>query len=162
MAGAQPRPAGRPGDRRALLARVHIARKEMALDEIAYRALLLRVMGQESAADATDAQLTRVLAEMTRLGWKPKSGRRLSQRPDIRMIHAIWTDIRRLICDGSLDFDADQALRTFVARQTKSQKNPAGITSPEWLRGADVTKVIEGLKGWRARLLAAKREPADG
>jgi phage gp16-like protein len=146
--GAQPRPWD---DRRAMQAKVHIARKEMALDEGTYRALVLRITSRESTASATNAELGALLAEMKRLGWTPRTGKRHSHLPNVRMIHAIWADMRPLLKDGS-----DQALRGFVARQTKSPKNPAGVGSPEWLKGAEANKVIEGLKAWRSRLMQAQ------
>ena len=63
------------------------------------------------------------------------------------MIHAVWRDIVALQGHG----DA-AALRAFVQRQTKTSTNPAGITSPEFLTGDAANSVLEGLKGWRARL----------
>jgi phage gp16-like protein len=153
--GAQPR---QWDDRRAMQAKVHIARKEMALDDGTYRALLLRITSRESTANCTNAELGALIAEMKRLGWTPRTGKRHSQQPAVRMIHAIWADMQPMLKDGS-----DQALRSFVARQTKSAKSPAGVGSPEWLKGADANKVIEGLKAWRARLLQAQgKEKGNG
>ena len=145
-----------PGGRRALLARVHIARKEMGLGEDAYRALLLRVTGEESAGDATYAQLVKVLADMTRLGWKPKNATRRSEKPHVRKIWALWTSMKMLLADPSR-----VALQSFTARQTRSVQNPLGIADPDFLNVAEAKKVIHGLDGWRARLLVAKGA-ADG
>jgi hypothetical protein len=66
------------------------------------------------------------------------------------MIYAIWADIRPLLEDAG-----DEALRGFVRRQTKSAVHPDGVDAPEWLNGTDAAKVIEGLKGWLARLRKA-------
>lgn len=144
-------------ERRAMLAKVHVAKKQMALDDADYRAVLLRVTGYRSSADCSDAQLHALLAEFQRLGWKPEGGtRRTSDKPHVRKIYAIWSDMR-----GLLEHAGDDALRSFVRRQIRSAKNPDGIGSPEWLDPIDANKVIEGLKAWRARLLR-EREGADG
>ena len=56
--------------RRARLARIHLAKKTLALDEDTYRDLLARVTGQRSAADMTAQQHAEVLAEFARLGFR--------------------------------------------------------------------------------------------
>jgi hypothetical protein len=49
-----------------------------------------------------------------------------------------------------------------VRRQTKSRQHPAGVDAPEFLDAADATRVIEGLKGWRDKLIAASPAPHPG
>jgi len=143
-------------DRRAMLAKVHVAKKQMGLDDASYRAVLQRVTSHDSAADCTDRQLHTLLAEFRRLGWSSFAPRARSDKAQVRMIYAIWADIRPLLDDAD-----DEALRGFVRRQTRSAVHPEGVDAPEWLNGADAGKVIEGLKGWLARLQKA-REAADG
>lgn len=143
-------------DRRAMLSKVHIARKELALAEESYRAILRRVAGWDSAADCTDAQLDAVLAEFRRLGWKPKTKRPASGVAHVRKIYALWTAMKGGLADGS-----DAALRAFVRRQTKSAANPEGIASPEWLDAAQANKVIEGLKAWSERIAAQPKGGSD-
>ncbi|WP_243310082.1 gp16 family protein [Fundidesulfovibrio agrisoli] len=67
----------RPESRMSLLAKVHIARKDLNLDDDTYRELLHRVTGHESAKDCTVPELVRVVAEFRRKGWqeKPKGGK---------------------------------------------------------------------------------------
>lgn len=79
--------------RKKLLASIHIALKDMALEEESYRALLHRVTGQTSAKELTEAQLRSVLSEFERLGWKKERFKRFSagNRPDIRKVFAIWS-----------------------------------------------------------------------
>ncbi|GFK94442.1 hypothetical protein NNJEOMEG_02287 [Fundidesulfovibrio magnetotacticus] len=57
--------------RGSLLAKVHIAKKDLALDEDTYRAVLKRVTGHESARDCSLPELVRVVAEFRRKGWNP-------------------------------------------------------------------------------------------
>lgn len=127
-------------DRRALLARIHIARKEMALEEENYRAILLRVGKHESAAEIDDAGLHRVLLEFKRLGWVPQKPRaKRPAEPHVAKIYALWGALAPHIEDASLG-----ALAAFCRRQT-------GIASPAWCSPEQANAVIEGLKAWLAR-----------
>lgn len=137
------------GNRAAMIAKLHVARKQLAMEEESYRALLTRVAGVDSAARCDERALARVLAEFERLGFAPVRNRaqRRDARPHVRKIWAIWGDLKPL-----LDHADDDALRGFVRRQTKSMKNPDGIAAPEWLDPHEAKKVIEGLKGWLARV----------
>jgi hypothetical protein len=140
--GAQP-------DRRAMIAKIHIAKAQLALTEDSYRAVLRRVTGLDSAGAMRADQLDAVLREFARLGWKPKPARRLSAKPQLRMIHAVWKDIVAL---GGADAGG---LRAFVRRQTRTEDHPDGIDHPDFLDTAMATRVLEGLKAWRARLRGA-------
>jgi phage gp16-like protein len=147
---------------KAMRAKIHIARKELALAEDDYRAILQRAAGIESTADAGPSHLDAVLKELRRLGWKAKHRKGAARRPlsphaQIRMIYAVWADMRPHLSDGS-----ESALRAFCARQTKTEANPAGVTAPEFLDAPMANRVLEGLKAWRARLRKAPKqgEPA--
>ena len=129
--------------RLAMLAKVHVARKQLGLAEEDYRALLTRVAGVASAKDCDAGALARVLAECERLGWKAAPGARRDRRGYVRKIYAIWGDLKPL-----LDNADDDVLRAFVRRQTRSAANPDGIGAPEWLDAKDAAKVIDGLRGW--------------
>lgn len=66
------------------LAKIHIARKDLGLDEETYRALLMRVAGVDSAAQLKVRKVAAVLDEFQRLGWKPRKparAGRASPRP---------------------------------------------------------------------------------
>ena len=130
-------------DRKKLLASIHIARKDMALEEESYRALLYRVTGQTSAKELTDAQMKAVLSEFERLGWKPERFQRFAaaNRPDVRKVFAIWGSLRdHLECRGSR-----AGLRAFVERQV-------GVSDPNFLNPAQAQKVIEALKAMQRRM----------
>ena len=53
------------------LSKIHIAKKDLGLDDETYRALLVRVAGVRSAKDLNPRQTGAVLAEFARLGWEP-------------------------------------------------------------------------------------------
>lgn len=63
------------------LAKVHIAKAQLGLDDDAYRALLARVAGVRSAKDLGPRQVAAVLAEFQRLGWKPTSAKQGRAKP---------------------------------------------------------------------------------
>lgn len=67
------------GTRRPLLAKVHIARKDLGLSEEDYRSTLRELFGVASAAQLTDAQLAELLAHFLRRGWRGPLD--LSDRP---------------------------------------------------------------------------------
>jgi phage gp16-like protein len=132
-------------DRARMIAKIHLAKKQLALAEDSYRAILERITGLDSAGKM---RVDPVLREFARLGWRAKPAAKRSAQPQIRMIHAVWADICKLQGRG----DAD-ALRAFVRRQTKTEDHPDGVDSPNFLTAPLATRVLEGLKAWRARLM---------
>lgn len=143
--------------RTAMLAKVHLAKKQLALTDDSYRDILRRVTGHESASALPEPLLDKVLAEFKRLGWKPRPGRTgTSKHAQIRMIHAVWKDLVTL---GAVDAeDAASALRSFVQRQTKTLANPQGVSAAEFLDSHQANKVLEGLKAWLRRVRRAESE----
>lgn len=142
-----------PIGRRGMIAKIHIAKKDLALTDESYRDLIERLTSHRSAGDCTDVQLHAVLAEFQRLGWKGPAGKgagaghKVSRKPHVRKVWAIWGDLRPL-----LDNAGDDTLRGFVKRQT-------GIADPEWLNPAQATAVIHGLNGWLARVRGKQEKP---
>lgn len=134
-------------DRRVMIAKIHLAKKQLALAEESYRAILERITGQDSAGKMRLDQLDAVLREFARLGWRAKPATKRSARPQIRMIHAVWGDIVKLQGRGD-----EAALRSFVRRMTKTEEHPDGVDSPEFLTADMANRVLEGLKAWRARI----------
>ncbi|SNT07279.1 gp16 family protein [Pseudomonas segetis] len=58
------------------LAKIHIAKSQLGLDDETYRALLARVAGVRSAKELNPRQIGAVLAEFERLGFKPTAAKR--------------------------------------------------------------------------------------
>lgn len=54
------------------LSKIHIAKKDLGLDDDTYRALLSRVAGKTSAKDLSPLEAAKVLRELERLGFQPK------------------------------------------------------------------------------------------
>lgn len=124
-------------DRRALIAKIQIAKKQLAMVDDGYRALLVRATGKSSSTDCTDEQLVRVIGEFKRLGFE--TPKRISGKPHVRKIFAIWKDLKPF-----LEAPNVAALNAFT-------RNMVGIDNVEWLDGAQAGKVTEGLKAWLRR-----------
>lgn len=130
-----------------LLAQIHIARKELALDDDSYRAILLRLTAQESSAGLSDTQRRKVISEFKRLGWKPRAGkttdspRAKSQKPYVRLIFALWGELKR---EGLWTVQSRASLRAFVKKMT-------GVDDPEFLGPREASCVIEAMKKMKAR-----------
>ncbi|WP_244903126.1 phage protein GemA/Gp16 family protein [Simonsiella muelleri] len=55
--------------RQGLIAKIHVAKTQLALDDDNYRAILQRVTAKSSCAEMNLQELQRVMAEMERLGF---------------------------------------------------------------------------------------------
>ncbi|MXV43931.1 DUF1018 domain-containing protein [Saccharibacter sp. 17.LH.SD] len=130
-------------DQKRLLALVHIAKKDLALEDESYRSLLHRIAGQNSARGMTEKQLNDVLAEFKRLGWEksPRKKRYVAaNRASVRKIFVLWGSLRdHLACKGSR-----AGLRVFVERMT-------GVSDPNFLDDQKAQQVIEALKAMQKR-----------
>jgi hypothetical protein len=132
------------------LAKIHIARKELALDDGAYRAMLHRLTGQSSSADCSDAQLDAVLEEFKAKGWKPsvvagsggrrpathKPRRAAAEHPVARKARAMWISLGKL---GAVRNTSEQALEVFAKRQV-------GCDAMRFMDQGQGFRLIEALK----------------
>ena len=126
----------------AALAKIHIAKKELGLDDEDYRDVLERVTGQRSSKGMSAIQHNAVFDEFKRLGWKAKAGTfKKSNKPYVRMIHSLW---RSCYNKGVIKNGSRQALRAFV-------KNSTDITDPDFLTYEQASPLIEALKEMEAR-----------
>lgn len=132
--------------RNPMLAKIHIAKKELGLDDDNYCAILTRITGCASSGDCNEAQLDALIVEFKRLGWKPKTNAafgnfKLSGKPHVRKVFAVWGELSR---KGALREPSRQALQAFVLKQT-------GVASPEWLSAKQANDVTEALKAMSRR-----------
>ncbi|ODT18896.1 MAG: hypothetical protein ABS35_22690 [Kaistia sp. SCN 65-12] len=147
------------------LAAIHVAKKELDLDDDDYRNVLERVTGKRSAKDLSFHERALVMKEFGRLGFevtypdpyrprtRDKAERAEHRTPAVkgamrldgvyaRKLRALWISAWNL---GVVRDRTDRALVAFVERQT-------GLSHTRFLREpADAMKAIEGLKKWIAR-----------
>ena len=129
------------------LARIHIAKKALNLDEDTYRDLLERVTGKRSSKNMSEKERDAVLTEMARLGWKDDSSasqawRKKSEKPYVRRLYALAKSIGDT---GYWRHPYKKALRLFVSEKT-------GLDNPEWLSADQATPLIEALKDIERRV----------
>lgn len=134
-----------PDPRRRDLAAIHIAAKQLGLDDDAYRALLREVAGVESARDLDAAGRRAVLA---RLGRSNVTSIRDWRTPRIAKARALWDALARA---GVIRAPGEGAWLRFCARQT-------GVARPQWATSDGLNRLIEALKSWCDR----ERVPRDG
>ncbi len=129
--------------RRSLIAKVHVARKELGLAEDDYRAVLLRITGRMSAAECDERQLGAVLDEMKRHGFvaKPARASRSADHPSALKARALWISLHAL---GVIDNPSEQALEAFARRQL-------GCERLQWAKQGQSFRLIEALKAMAAR-----------
>lgn len=162
MVYAKAVPARFDGDprRRAMLAKVHIAPKQLGMDDESYRALLRRVTGQITARDCDNRQLEALIAEFTRLGFRAVASPRRAGRPKpadhpvARKARAMWISLG-LLC--AVRHPEEPALEAFARRQL-------GCERFQWANQSQADRIIEALKamaerhGWQQSLAGLSRE----
>ena len=139
--------------RTSLIKLIHIARRDLRLDEDTYRAALASVVhGKTSCREMNISELERVLDNLKAHGFKKKrTHRRLnSTQASSHKVRAIW---RQMYTDGFISEDSDTALDSFVERITSQINGGKGISTLAWCRDDMLLKVIESLKKWHVRCM---------
>lgn len=127
--------------RRAMLAKIHVARKELDIVEDDYRQILVDQTGHLSAKDCSDAELDKVLDALKAKGFKPKSrsprtGQQRADHPMARKARALWLSLYHL---GAVRNPDEKALEGFACRQLKVERL-------QWSNQSHGYKLIEALK----------------
>ncbi|KQZ87219.1 hypothetical protein ASD64_07210 [Mesorhizobium sp. Root157] len=126
------------------LAAIHVAKKQLGLDDDTYRAALVNITGKASTRDMTEAERNKVVAAFRDRGFKPAStgSRKRLEGKYSGKLQALWIAGWNL---GVVHNRDDKALIAFVERQT-------GLSHVRFLHDpADAAKAIEALKSWIAR-----------
>lgn len=127
------------------LAKIHIARQQLGMNDDDYRAMLLTIGRVKSSAQLDVYGRSRVLAHLASLGWKPsprgKPRRAVSAQPQDKKIRALWLE---LAVKGAVRDRSEDALLSYVRRLT-------GCDRLEWITSKQASIVIESLKSWLSR-----------
>ncbi len=146
---APARQLGTPTDqrRRGLLAKVHIAKKQLGLADDDYRAIIFQHCNAMSAGDATPEQLEKIVKHFEQRGFTAKAkavpGRR-APAPDFpaaRKARALWISLHQL---GAVRNPSDLALEAFAKRQLK-------VEFWRWSDQSMSYRLIEALKAMAKR-----------
>ncbi|GAB3452024.1 gp16 family protein [Insolitispirillum peregrinum] len=132
-------------DRRAMLAKVHIAKKALSLDEETYRAVISRMSKGKatSASTLSDTGLNDLLQEFKRLGWQAQKAapRTAAKDPLAGKVRALWIALAEA---GVVRDRSEAALRGYVQRMT-------GTSDLRFCDAGQKGRLIESLKQWAAR-----------
>jgi len=126
------------------IAAIHVAKKQLGLDDDTYRAKLTNIIGKSSAADMTEAERQKVLTVLRNDGFRPaenKPAKGLTGKY-AKKLQSLWIAAYNL---GVVHDRRDAALLAFVKRQT-------GLDHTRFLHYPDDARAaIEALKGWLKR-----------
>lgn len=138
------------------LAKIHIAKKDLHLDEDTYREII-RSVGKVESGSSSDLDLagrSRVLHHFKQKGWKPRR-KKIGKNPEmanqgqIDLIHHIWNCLG---ADGVVKDPSKRSLRIWLMNSTRRYHDQkVGFSSVEFLPSLVAVKVTEQLKNWANR-----------
>ena len=149
--------------RNRALAKIHIAKKELCLDDDTYRDFLERHTGQRTATYLEPAEWGVVLEEFKKLGAEFKrpatDGSRIDpfervkanlvveqgQKPQEALVNALWDELDR---QGAFDTGSFAKIETFMKGMG------VAVTHPRFCNTKQFNQVIEALKKWLHRHVA--------
>ncbi|MCF1449969.1 regulatory protein GemA [Agrobacterium vitis] len=128
------------------IAAIHVAKKQLGLDEDTYRAKLEKITGKASVKVMTEAERQTVLKVFRNEGFAPAPAGAGKRKPltgkFAKKLQALWIAGWNL---GLVSDRDDSALLSFVKGRT-------GLEHVRFLyKAGDATRAIEALKGWLAR-----------
>lgn len=122
------------------LSAIHVANKQLGLDEDTARDLYQRVTGKRSLREMNDRELQLIVSEQRRQGFQPAD--KGLHGPFAKKLQALWIAAWNL---GIVRDRRDGALLAFVKRQT-------GVDHTRFLLDAEeAAKAVEALKAWMTR-----------
>lgn len=131
--------------RARLIRLIHVARRDLGLDEDTYRAIVAQYAeGKTSSSDCSLQEMENILAHLKRAGFKvrkPTEPRPLDTSDESKKVRALWLLLHRL---GAVHDPSEKALSSYVRRQ-------AGVDDLRWA-GRKMYPLIEGLKRWAQRV----------
>lgn len=122
--------------RNPALAKIHIAKKELAMADDTYRAMLQNIAGVSSSKDLTDAGATKVLAHLQRCGWKPKTTAKAGKKPSVgRGRQALVGKVGALLAEAKRPWSYADAMA----------KRMFGVDKVDWLEADQLVRLVAAL-----------------
>ncbi|OZI15534.1 hypothetical protein CE195_00765 [Sodalis-like symbiont of Philaenus spumarius] len=149
-------------DRSTLIKLIHLARRQLQLDDETYRAALGKVCSTKtSCRDMTVPELLRVLEAFKKKGFKVRSKpalRGVKPASPVAKILSIWQTMHR---QGFVQSGDEVALNAWIRRTTARENGGLGVAQLAWLNqdSALAVKVLESLKRWHRRCMLSKLPP---
>jgi phage gp16-like protein len=142
-----------------LIKLIHVARRELRMDDDTFRLMLAGMTGLDgatSSAHLSVPNLNRVLEQLKQRGFKvrPKKSQQRAKADDgqSRKIRSLWLTLHGL---GAVRDPSEEALAKFVLNMT-------GVNALQWLKGSQASRVIENLKQWQQRIEQAPAAVQEG
>lgn len=136
-------------DRLRYIKLIHVARRELRMDDDTYRMMLSGMKGLDGAtstADLSVPNLLKVLEQLKQRGFKVRpnaAGKRPKANDEqSKKIRSLWLTLHGL---GAVRDPSEEALAKFVLNMTK-------VSALQWLNTAQASRVIENLKQWQCRV----------
>lgn len=128
---------------------IHVARRELRMDDDTYRMMLSGMKGLDGAtstADLSVPNLFRVLEQLKLRGFKvhPNKAQKrpLADDNQSKKIRSLWLTLHDI---GAVRDPSEEALAKFVLSMTH-------VSALQWLSSAQASRVIENLKQWMERV----------
>ncbi len=144
-------------NRARLIKLIHVARRDLQMDDDTYRLMLAGMKGLDGAtstADLSVPNLYRVLEQLKAKGFKvrpSKKQRPLAADDQSKKIRALWLALHE---QGEVRDPSEEALAKFVMKMT-------GVQALQWLSGDQASQVIENLKKWQRRVTRATNKEGN-
>lgn len=137
-----------------VLKTIHVAVRDLGMDNDTRRDLQLLVTGKESLKEMTGAEQLAVLDALKERGFKPSVGkasrthRRPATRGDIRFCHVLWG---KLVKAGVVDLPGAAGLNAFIRARFEKSWGAVPFDIDGLRDWKQIATVIEALKAMCAR-----------
>jgi phage gp16-like protein len=134
----------------ALLKTIHVACRQLGLDEDTRRDLQLVATGKTSLKDMTAAEHQKVLDALKARGFavsagaKKKAFRRPATRGDVRFCHVLWG---KLVKAGAVQVPGATGLNAFIRARFEKAWGAVPLDVDSMRDWQQIAAVIEALKG---------------
>ncbi len=146
-------------NRLRLIKLIHVARRELGMDDETYRLMLAGMKGLDGATSTAVLSVPKlylVLEQLKQKGFKVRPAAK-PKRPQAaddqsKKIRSLWLTLHDA---GAVRDPSEEALAKFVLGMTK-------VAALQWLSSEQASRVIENLKKWHQRVVrAANAEKVD-
>lgn len=139
--------------RNRLIQLVHVAKRELNLDEDIYRSVLSDLTDKSSCAKMSIKELEVVIEHFKTVGFKVKARKRYSPKAttntvgQVAKLRAVWINMHK---QGIVRDSSEQALDSYITRMLQGKS--ATITyHAQFLTPKQAVNVLESLKRWQKR-----------
>jgi hypothetical protein len=132
-----------------VLKTIHVAVRDLGMDNDTRRDLQLLVTGKDSLKDMTAAEQLAVLEALKARGFKPAAGRasrshrRPATRGDVRFAHVLWG---KLVRAGAVDLPGAAGLNAFIRARFEKSWGAVPLDIDMLTDTAQIRDVTEALK----------------